>query len=269
MAQTAAGQAARSRSADYLFASTVNDARALWLNPAGLAVGIEASVYGEFVLDRPVDGNLRLAQWTAAFNSRGLSFGYQRDLFAADPNAGTFRFGLSLPFSGGAVGTAFSLYRGNAIDSTDSWNQGVDLGFRYRLGGMLDLGVVVRNIGRPVLRDSVAPLVGVLSLGVQPVPSFAWVAVEALASERSGASGYDMSYRAGLRVSTGGSLPFALITAADLGSSLKLMRWAVGVAVGGRDRGIALGTGGFRSPRDRLERISLTGLASRNLGGAR
>jgi hypothetical protein len=268
-AQAATGQAVQSRSGDYLFASTVSDARAMWVNPAGLAVRMEASIHAEFVLARPIDGNLKLSQWTAGFNSRGFSFGYQRDRFSEDPNTGTFRFGFSLPFTRGAVGTALSFYRGNAVDTTQTWDQGIDLGFRYLLGGWVDLGLVVRNIGRPVLRDSAAPLVGVLSLAFQPVPSYTWLAIEALASERFESSGYDMSYRAGLRFSTGGSLPFGIITAADFGSNLDLVSWAIGVSVGALNRGIALGTGGFHSPRNRLERVSLAGLVSRNLGGAR
>ena len=269
IAQTAAGQAVRPRSADYHLASTVRDVRALWLNPAGLAVRTEASILGEFALERPVDSEIRLAQWTLAFNSRGFSFGYQRDRFADDPSTGAFRFGLALPFRNGAVGGTFSFYRGNALDTTKTWDRGVDLGLRYRLAGILDLGVVLRNIGRPVLKDSVAPLVGVLSLAVQPVVSRVWIAGEAIASERLETSGYEMSYRAGLQLSTGGSLPFSLISAIDLGSSFRVNQLVVGLAVGGQDRGIALGSGGVRSPRNRLERLSLTGVASRLLGGAR
>jgi len=268
VAQSAAGQAGRSRSADYQFGSTVNDVRALWLNPAGLAVRTEASILGEFSLERPLDSELRLAQWTLAFNSRGFAFGYQRDRFAEDPNTGTFRFGLSLPFSRGGVGVAFSFYRGNALDTTKTWDRGVDLGVRFRPAATLDLGVVLRNIGRPVLRDSVAPLVGVVSLAVHPLPDHLWIAGEVLASERLESSGYEMSYRAGLQASTGGALPFSLISALDLGSDFRVNQLVLGLAVGGQDQGVALGSGGVRSPRDRLERLSVTGVASRLLGGA-
>ncbi len=267
LVQGAAGQAQRSRSADYQFGSTVNDARALWLNPAGLAVRMEASILGEFSLERPVDSELRLAQWTLAFNSRGFAFGYQRDRFAEDPNTGTFRFGLSLPFSRGGVGVAFSFYRGNAIDTTKTWDNGVDLGVRFRPAAPLDLGVVLRNIGRPVLRDSVAPLVGVVSLAFHPLPNRLWIAGEVLASERLESSGYEIGYRAGLQASTGGALPLSFISALDFGSDFRVNQLVLGLAIGGQDQGVALGSGGVRSPRNRLERLSLTGVASRFLGG--
>ncbi|MGD8869500.1 MAG: hypothetical protein PVI01_17920, partial [Gemmatimonadales bacterium] len=114
---TAAGsleaQAVRSRSADYLFAASANDVRALWVNPAGLAVRSVASVMAEFALDFPPDTNARFAQWSAGFTSRGLSVGYQRDRFAEDPNTGTLRFGLAFPFRKGAVGASFSFYQGS------------------------------------------------------------------------------------------------------------------------------------------------------------
>ena len=269
IAHSAAGQAVRARSADYLFGSTVRDVRALWLNPAGLAVRREASILGEVALESPIDGAIRLAQWTLAFNSRGFSFGYQRDQFVEHPSTGAFRFGIGVPFRNGAVGGTFTFYRGNAIDTTNTWEQGVDLGLRYRFAGIVDAGLVLRNIGRPVLRDSVAPLVGALSVALQPLPTPIWLAGEVLASERLAGSGYEMSYRAGLWLSTGGSLPFSLVSSIDLGSNFQLQQWVVGLAVGGRDQGLAIGSGGFHSPRNRLERISLTGVASRPMGGAR
>jgi len=49
------------RSADYMFAATASDARAIWVNPAGLAVVPEASLFGEFVLQRPIDQDTRLS----------------------------------------------------------------------------------------------------------------------------------------------------------------------------------------------------------------
>jgi hypothetical protein len=269
LSQTSSGQAGRSRSADYLFASTARDVRALWLNPAGLAVSTEASIFGEFVLERPIDSELRLAQWSLAFNSRGFSFGYQRDRFGEDPNTGTFRFAVAVPFRNGAIGGAFSFYRGNAIDTTQTWDRGIDLGLRYGFGRLIDLGLVVRNIGRPVLRDSIAPLVSVLSAALEPLPTHLWLAVEASATERLSDSGWNMGYRAGFGVSTGGTLPFSLMSSLDFDSDFAVDQWVVGLAVGGSDRALAIGSGGIRSPRDRLERLSLTGVASRELGGAR
>ena len=264
VAQTANGQAVRSRSGDYLFASTATDTRALWVNPAGLAVSIEASVLAEFVLERPVDGDLRLAQWSVGFNSRGFALSYQRDRFSEDPNTGAFRFGLALPFQRGAIGAAFTFYRGNTIDS--STDRGIDLGARYRLLRPLELAVVLRNVGRPVLRDAPGPLTGLLSAAWHPLPGRLVVAAEALAAERLAASGYDVNYRGGLHLSLGRSLPVLIMGALDFSSSFSVNQWAVGVAVGrGGDHVLGLVSGGTVEPADRLERMSLTGVASRSL----
>ena len=66
------------RSGDYLFVTNAVDARALWVNPAGLGVVPEASIMGEFSLT-PGGGDVRLAQYTVGLNSRGFSIGYRRN----------------------------------------------------------------------------------------------------------------------------------------------------------------------------------------------
>jgi len=264
--QVAAGQSVRPRSGDYEFASTVHDIRALWVNPAGLGIVADASIMAEFTLERPLGGDLRLAQWSAGFNRWGLAIGYQRDRFSEDPNTGTLRFGLALPFRRGAAGAAFSFYSGNALDTADTRDMGLDLGFQYRLLAPVNLGIVVRNIGRPDLRDSRAPITGAVSLALRAIPQHVLVAGEVLAAERLLDSGYEVSYRAGMQLSTGGRRPFTLITAVDLGRGLAFDRWLVGVAVGGPDRVAALASGGFQSPNDRLDRVSLGGVSSRTLG---
>ena len=264
--QVAAGQSVRPRSGDYEFASTVHDIRALWVNPAGLGIVADASIMAELTLERPLGGDLRLAQWSAGFNRWGLAIGYQRDRFSEDSNTGTLRFGLALPFRRGAAGAAFSFYSGNALDTADTRDMGLDLGFQYRLLAPVNLGIVVRNIGRPDLRDSRAPITGAVSLALRALPQHVLVAGEVLAAERLLESGYEVSYRAGMQLSTGGRRPFTLITAVDLGRGLAFDRWLVGVAVGGPDRVAALASGGFQSPNDRLDRVSLGGVSSRTLG---
>jgi hypothetical protein len=91
------------------------------------------------------------------------------------------------------------------------------------------------------------------------------VAAEALAAERLGASGYDMSYRGGLHLSLGRSVPVMIMGALDFGSSLSVDQWAIGVAVGRADGVLGLVSGGTEAPADRLDRMSLTGVASRSL----
>ncbi|NIM48905.1 MAG: hypothetical protein GTN62_03870 [Gemmatimonadales bacterium] len=260
-AHPVAGQAVRPRSGDYLFIALVSGTRATWLNPAGLGVVREASVMAEFALDRPVDGDLRLGQWTLALNSRGISLGYQRDRLP-EGAAEAFRLGASLPFRGGAIGGAFTLYRGGVTD------QGGDLGVTYRLARSLSVAATLRNIGRPTLRDSVAPLVGAVGLGWLPVANRVELAAEAHFAERLTASGYDATYRAGAQVSTGSRVPLALVTALDFGSNLKIDGWTVGISVGRSDRGILLVTGiPTTTSSAHLSRFSLTGVASRRPTG--
>lgn len=215
----------------------------------------------EFALDFPQDSSTRFSQWSVAFTSRGLSLGYQRDRFAEDPNTGTLRFAFALPFRNGAVGTSFSFYQGSAVDSAA--HRSVDLGLRYRLLGPLDLGIVLRNIGRPTPRAVQQPLTGVFAANLALIPTYADVQVELLAAERLATSGYDMSYRGGVRFSTGGRLPLGVLGVIDLNSDFDVVTWSVGLTIGGRDSGTALASGPAGSGGTRLQRTSLTGVATR------
>jgi len=260
--QSSAAQSVRPRSADYLLAASANEVRALWVNPAGLATVVDASVMAEFVLERPVGEGLRLAQWTLGLNSRGISVGYQRDRFEIDPNTGALRFGLAVPFRRGSLGAAMSFYRGSAVE--DVSHRGIDLGIRYRPGMLpVDLAAVLQNIGRPTPRDVKQPLTGILAANVSALASHVHLGAEVVAAERLAASGFDMTYRGALRLSLGGSLPFAAMSTVDLNGDLRLRQWAVGLVVGGRDRGVLLGSGPAGSGMTRLERMSLTGVSSR------
>ena len=62
LCSVAVGQTFAPRSLDYLFAATANDARAIWVNPAGLAIVSEASIMAELVVHRSPDADLRLSQ---------------------------------------------------------------------------------------------------------------------------------------------------------------------------------------------------------------
>jgi hypothetical protein len=261
MATPLAGQSVRSRSADYLFAASANDVRALWTNPAGLGVVTNASVLAEFVLEVPPDSSVQFAQWTLAFNSRGLSAGYQRDRFSEDPNTGVLRLGLGLPFRRGAVGFSASYYHGSAVDSAG--NYGFDLGMRYRLLERLDLGLVARNIGRPTPRDVPAPLTGVLAANVAVVPRHVETQVEVRAADRLNSSGYDMLYRGGILLALGGRFPVAALGVVELDGDFAATQWFVGVTIGRPDSGTLGISGRTGSDGTRLDRISATGVATR------
>ncbi len=87
-------QQVANRANAYLFPTDVSDARAIWVNPAGLGMQREASIYAEVAVGDPGSKG-RLRQINAGFNSRGLSFGYQRDLLDNGGRANTYRFGLA------------------------------------------------------------------------------------------------------------------------------------------------------------------------------
>lgn len=269
----AAGSAAgaqgppRARSAEYLLAAGVDDVRALWVNPAGLAVRPEASIMAELVVEHPPSLDPRVAQWTLAFNSRGVSVGYERNRLRDDPltaavdpqSADLLRVGLALPFRGGAVGGSFGLHNGPA--GTDRSGQ---IGVRLRVRPSVDLAVVMRDIGRPRVAGQTTPISGVLGLGWAALPGHLLLAGEAAGAERLGpATGLEMSYRGGARLSTGGRLPIGGVLAVQFGSNLKVDVWSAGISIGGADRVLAVGTVLPTSGGARFDRVNLTGVSSR------
>ncbi len=251
-------QAVRARSGDYLFVTAAHDARSMWVNPAGLVIFNEASIMGEIVAERPAGEGLRLSQWTVGFNSRGFALGYQRDRFAGGSGSNTFRFALGLRFRRGTLGGAYSIYRAGTT------GRGGDIGLRYHLADVLEAGVVLSNIGRPFIHDSLSSLKWVVGLGWIPVPRLVRIAAEARFTERVGASGYESAYRAGIHLTTRGRLPIGATGALDLSSRFRIDAFTVGIVVGGTDQVVALGSA-VRAPSAaaRFDRFSLTGVASR------
>jgi hypothetical protein len=261
LAAPGSGQSVRSRSADYLFAASANDVRALWTNPAGLGTLPNASVMAEFVLETPPDSSVQFAQWTLAFNSRGLSAGYQRDRFSEDPNTGALRLGLSLPFPRGSAGLAATYYHGSAVDTAG--NYGLDLGVRYQVFHRIDLGLVARNIGRPTPRDLPLPFTGVLGANIAVVPRHLLVQTEVVAADRPVGSGYDLVYRGGVQIGFGQRLPVAAVGSVDLNSDFSATLWMVGFSIGGNDTATLGFSGRTGSGNTRLDRLSVTGVATR------
>lgn len=153
-APRATAQIAENRSVAYLAPSDVSDGRALWVNPAGLAARPEASIYAHFSIRDP-GAQGQLGQFTAGFNARGLSFGYQGDEFGGQAGR-TYRLGFGTASKSLAIGLGYSMYRG------DTRGAGWDLGGRYVLLPSLTVALVVRNLGEPLVRG--------IRLHVQTVP---------------------------------------------------------------------------------------------------
>ncbi len=251
----------RSRSADYLFITSADDARALWINPAGLGVIPEASIMAEAVVARPVAGDVLLGQWTLGFNTRGLSFGYQRDRFPGAPSNDRFRFGLGLGFERGAVGAAFTLYR------SDRTERGLDLGLRYRANRRVELGAVLEHIGRPTVRGVDLPLAGILGLTWTPVAAVVQLSAETRIAEDVVGSGADLSYRLGGRLATRGRFPLGVVGALELDGDLGFGGFTLGLALGGPDQ-VVLASSVAPSPAAaRFANASVTGIARRRPAG--
>ena len=152
MAAGAGAQVAPNSTTLYLHPTDVADARAIWVNPAALAVVREASVYLDLAVGNPgARGQLR--QISGGFNSSGFAFGYQRDLFGGGVTGTTFRFGLAGGSRGATAGFASAVYRGSTAHA-----MGWDLGLTYLVRPTVTLGAVLANIGQPVVRGFRQPL---------------------------------------------------------------------------------------------------------------
>ena len=259
LCNVAVGQTFAPRSMDYLFAATANDARAIWLNPAGLAVVPEASIMAELVAHRSSDADLRLSQITLGFNSQGLSVGYNRERLAIDSSNHTYRFALARALQGWTVGVSMSYFR-SGQNAT-----GYDAGIRYRLLRTLDLGVVLRNIGQPQVRSDTLPLTGVASLGWTVLGGALVLSGETLAQNRPSESGYTMHYRAGAQISVGRAVPISGLTAVHLNEDLGVTLWSFGLTVGRLRRAILVGGVSTNDPSVRLETLSVAGIATNPL----
>lgn len=250
------------RSADYLFAASAQDARALWVNPAGLSAVYEAAVMGELVWARNALDDFHVAQYTAGFNSRGFGFGFRRDRFANGVGGNAFRLGVSRAFAGLALGGAFTVYSG------DPDQRELDLGVRTGLIPSLQLGLAVQHIGTPVVRGVRLPPTGVLGLAWFGARGRIQVTAEAAAADRELESGFDLAYRAGLRLTGGGRrLLVSGFGTIDISEDVEISRLVVGVAVGGTGGiGAVVGDGARRAGSTFVDGVSLTGVARRVFG---
>ncbi len=254
-------QSLSGRSQDYLFLTNVADIRALWVNPAGLALVPEASILGELTFER-LSGDLRVEQYAFGFNSRGISFGYQRNRLVGEKPVSILRTGFGFPFRGGSLGVALLRYR---QDSTKSY--GADVGLIYVPRVAVQLGLVVRHLGRPTVRRADLPVttVGAAQMTLSVI-QLTW---ETAAAERlePGDSGFDFTHRGGVRLALWKQLPMMLIAAVDLGSNMRIDRLNLGFSIGGARQLTSIGSAVPRNNAPVFEHFSATFVASRPLGG--
>jgi hypothetical protein len=145
-ARPAAAQLYPALAQRYLLTTDVRDERAIWVNPAGLARRVEASLAADISVDHRADA-LRVAQYGISFMSRNLGFGWKRDRYPDGTGASSYAVGTGL---GDDAFGAVVLRR---------WNHGGqgawDLALRGHATGSIDLSVVWRDIGSPLVRGTV------------------------------------------------------------------------------------------------------------------
>ena len=253
-AHLSAQSVAPNRATAYLFPTDVDDARAVWVNPAGLAVLRDASVYAEIGVGDPGSRG-KLRQINAGFNSRGLSLGYQRDILDDGIRGSTLRIGLAGGAQGLSAGFAVARYSGNGANAT-----GWDIGASYMARPQLTLGVVAANLGQPIVRGLRQRLVF--------IPGFTWrpgpIAGLALSSDARITTDSIESYAFGLawRANrTSSRWPIEIIARMDTDKGFRRGAFALGFSIGGENRFGAVAT----APGDvsRIDDASVYGLVAR------
>jgi len=250
VAAPAAAQVASNRATRYLFPTDVLDGRAVWVNPAGTAVTPSASVYADVVVGVPDDAS-RLAQISAGFSSRGLTFGYQYDDFEIGVGH-TYRLGLAGGSGPLAIGAAAAYYRGGTKD----W--GYDVGAVFRAWSGVTVGATAANIGEPVVRGLRQEFAFIPGATLTPFGP----ALELSAQGRLG--GDAETYSVGARWRPPLSFRSALLVRLDADGDLRTTGFAFGLAIGGQDQAGAVLT----TPRDlaSVEATSVYGVAIRPMG---
>lgn len=134
--------------ARYTLTPDARDAHAVWVNPAGLALGREASVGADVTLDR-TSRTLRLAQYGLTFQSSNLAFGWSRSSYPGGSASSAFVLGVGLGDETLSAGASRRWFRGGR--STRAW----DLAVRARATPITDVSLVWRLVGSPLVRDTV------------------------------------------------------------------------------------------------------------------
>lgn len=248
-AGVAHAQVAPNRATSYLVATDVSDARALWVNPAGLGVRPEASVMLDLTVVQP-GATGRLGQATAGFNARGLSFGYQRDNFPSGIHGHTYKLGFAGGARGFSAGIGVALYRGG------NGGTGWDMGLRYDWLSTVTIGGVIRNIGQPTVRGVRQDVTAVPAVTLRPFGSTLTLSAEASLTSPSANRGYALEAMAQWPTPAVG-----LLARYDTDGSLHRRALWFGLSIGTRDR-VGL-VGSMPGDAARIDAMDLYGVSSR------
>jgi hypothetical protein len=144
----AAAQSFTAQPQYYLLSAEATDARALWVQPAGLVARRESSVSLMATVDR-VGGSSALGQYGITLASGPLGVGWQHDRLSDGSNGDAFAVGYAFGLVGRAVGVDHRWHRGTNTKS-GAW----DIGGRYAPLPYLMLSLAWRDIGSPLIRDT-------------------------------------------------------------------------------------------------------------------
>lgn len=146
--RTALAQLFPPQPARYLLTTEARDGRALWINPAGLARRVEASIGADLTVEGS-GATGRLSQFGVTLASRSLAFGWVHDRYAGRGGGDTYALGLGLGDEMFSAGATRRWHRGGPRYST--W----DIALRAAPRPSLQLSLLWRHVGSPALRDSV------------------------------------------------------------------------------------------------------------------
>ncbi len=253
VAAGAPAQVVPNRTIQYLHPTDVTDARALWVNPAGLGRLQEASVHVDLTVGDP-GASGRLRQLTLGFDSRGFSFGYQRDVFNGGARGHTYRLGFAGGRQGLVAGVAAALYRGGT--SGTGW----DVGLLYDAAPGFTVGGVIENIRQPVVRDSTLRATYVPGATLRLFGARAAVSAHGRLTS-DGVVGYAFGARTGFHEGT--SLPIRVLARLDTNRSLRRAILAIGLSLGDQDLAGAVAT--TSADVARLDALSVYGVSTRRL----
>jgi hypothetical protein len=134
----------------YLLTAEADDLRALWVNPAQLSLRPEADVGADLTVDASASGAI-LGQLGITVLSGGVAAGWVHDRYRDGGVGDAYAVGLGLGESHFGAGFAYRWYRVRTRERS------FDLGLRYRPVPWLNLSLLWRNVGSPVVRERALP----------------------------------------------------------------------------------------------------------------
>jgi len=240
------------RATQLVFASDVTDARAVWLNPAGLSRPLFASVAADVTILSPFESGAEAVQWSGAASSRGLGFGYQHDRLQPEGVRDTYRVGYGRAARRTAIGLGVTFHHGVGGGT------GGDVGLIYLVAPSLRVAADLSNIGRPNVGGAPLPL----SLQADAT----WLPASALSLSAGMVATEDRfeQWAAGATLRLGGRLPIALLARVDVPQETDEMRVSLGLTLGTRDA-VQVGATAPKS-FGQIDLLNVSGVSTRVVG---